>query len=253
MSTTDTPPVAGALDDVAPPRRPWRSRLSGGHVLMLVAGLTAMLLNYAVLRAHDGRVAVVVTGRDVAAGEEIGAADLAFADVRASEALLATLITREQRDQAVGQVATVALPAGTLVRRDDLAPAAAGDGRRAMSIPIEPEHAVAGRLDAGDRVDVIEVRDGRAAFLLTDAPVLHVTTPDARGGLTGPRAFSVTVALDDEHALRLALAIRDGDLEVVRSTGARAPRLQQVEGATAGQVERAAGGSAVPGAEDPAR
>lgn len=91
-----------------------------------------------------------------------------------------------------------------------------------MSVPIEPDHAVAGALRQGDRVDVIEVRDGIATYLVTDAEVLAVPGGEQRGGLGTLSRFSVTLAVDDVTALRLASALRSGSLDVVRSTGSRA-------------------------------
>lgn len=187
---------------------------------MIVAAVLAATLNYAVLRAHDATARVAVAAVDVPAGQALGSGSLAFTSIRAGDALLATLLSPDDVDAYRDHVAAVTLAAGDVVRRSDLlAPSASGQ-QRAMSIPIEPEHAVAGRLVAGDRVDVIEVRDGRAAYVLTDAEVVHVPAADARPALAGLRTFSVTVAVDDEAALRLAAAIRAGQLEVVRSTGA---------------------------------
>lgn len=99
-----------------------------------------------------------------------------------------------------------------------------------MSVPIDPDHAVAGALRQGDRVDVIEVRDGTAAYLITDAQVLDVPTAEQRGGLGSLNRFSITLAVDDETALRLATALRSGSLDVVRSTGSRAVREDLAEG-----------------------
>lgn len=194
---------------------------------MLVAGCTALLLNYVALRQADQRVPVAVAARDVEAGEALRADDLRFVDLRAGDDVLATLVTRNRAATLAGRVAATGLAAGALLRVDDLRPAAAAGGARAMSIPVEPEHAVAGRLQAGDRVDVVEVRDGRAAYLLTGAPVLAVAGADQRSGLTGSRSFSVTVAVDDAQALRLALAIREGHLEIVHATGAPPPRAEE--------------------------
>lgn len=211
-----------------PVRRPLRGRLSGGHLLMLLAGLVAMLLNYHLLRAGDADVPVAVLARDLPAGEPVSAAHLRFEPVAAGTDLLATLVPSERAASIEGHVAVTDLPGGALLRTDDLRPVAAAERRRAMSIPLEAAHAVAGRIEPGDRIDVIEVHGGRATFLLVDAPVLAVASPDARAGIAVSRAFSVTVAVDAEDALHLALAIREGSLEVVRATGAPPPDLRSV-------------------------
>jgi Flp pilus assembly protein CpaB len=142
--------------------------------------------------------------------------------------LVATLVSADDLSRLDGHVAATTLRPGELLRRSDLQPAAAPAAQRAMSLPVAPEHAVGGRLSAGDRVDVIEVRDGVAAYLVTDAEVLDVPDSDARGGLAGLRSFSVTLAVDAETALRLALAQHHGDLHLVRSTGAATADIERV-------------------------
>lgn len=236
--------LAGVRDDpveqAVPSRRPLRSRLSSGHLVMLLAGLVAMLLNYHVLRGSEEGTPVAVLLHDVTAGEPVPAGALRFVEVTAGEDVLAGLVTRERLPADTDVVAGVDLGAGDVLRLADLQPVAAPGGQRAMSIPIQPEHAVAGRLQRGDRVDVIEVRGGTAAFLLVDAPVIEVSSPELRAGIAGGRAFSITVAVDDEQALRLALAIREGQLEVVRATGASSPGMLQADGTAADDIESGA-------------
>jgi Flp pilus assembly protein CpaB len=190
---------------------------------MLVAGLVAMLLNYHVLRASDDATPVALLQQDVAAGQVLPAGQLRFVEVTAGDDVLSGLVTRDKLPAIAGSVAGADLSAGSVLRLADLRPAAAPAGGRAMSIPVQPEHAVAGHLERGDRVDVVEVRDGQAVYLLIGAPVLDVASPEVRAGIAAGRTFSITVAVDDEQALRLALAIRESHIEVLRSTGASAP------------------------------
>lgn len=216
-------------EPTAPARRPLRARVSSGHLVMVLAGLVAMLLNYQVLRAGEAGTRVAVLDRDVAAGEPVTAGHVRFAEIDAAGEVLAALVTTDRVDSLEGHVASADLPAGSMLRARDLRPVAAPGGRRAMSIPIDAEHAAAGRIEVGDRIDVIEVRDERAAYLLAGAPVIDVASPEGRAGIAASRAFAVTVAVDAEDALRLALAIRAGSLEVVRSTGAPPPAVTRVQ------------------------
>lgn len=188
---------------------------------MLTAALAAVLLNYSVLRARDDTVRVAVASEALRAGNAVTASSFEFVDVRVDDKLAATLLTPEGLSEMEGWVATGGVPAGELVRATDLQAPSAPAAQRAMSLPVDPTHAVAGALEPGDRVDVIEVRDGTARYLVTATEVLAVGDV-ARGGLEGLTGFSITLAVDDEAALRLAEALHDGALDVVRSTGAEA-------------------------------
>ncbi len=223
MTTTERPlhsVAADAAPDPPPPRRGLLSRLSAGHLVMLLAALVAALANYALLRASDDSVRVAVASRQLRAGEIVTARDLAFVELRAEPDLLATLIAPDDVAGVEGRVLRVTAEEGDLISRRHLQPPAAPSGQRAMSIPIEPEHAVAGALAIGDRVDVIQVDGLTATYLVTDAEVLDVPSSSAGGIAGGLRSFSVSIAVDAETALQIAVAIRNGQLELVRSTGA---------------------------------
>lgn len=236
MAATDTAVQRGPAPPGPPaPRRPPWTRLSAGHVVVVVAGLLAVVLNYSLLRAADDRVRVAVVARPIAAGDALGAGDLRSVEVAADDAVLGTLVPAEELDELAGHVAATALAAGDPLRRSDLRPPSAPDQRRAMSLPVPAEHAVAGQLQRGDRVDVIAVDQGTASYVLTDAEVLAVGGGD--GGLTGTGMFSVTVAVDADSALRLAEAIRADAVDVVRSTGAT--QVPEPDGAPAADADAA--------------
>jgi hypothetical protein len=65
-------------------------------------------------------------------------------------------------------------------------------------------------------IDVIVVRKGIAGYVATGVEVLDVAGADGQFG----GGFSVTVAVDGPASLRLASAVRDGTIELVRATGA---------------------------------
>ena len=92
-----------------------------------------------------------------------------------------------------------------------------------MSVPVDPEHAVGGALRVGDRVDVIEVQEDRATYVAIGLEVIGINESGSGGALDGLGSYSVTVAVDDATALRLAAAIRADRFELVRSTGAEPP------------------------------
>ncbi|MDP8969483.1 MAG: RcpC/CpaB family pilus assembly protein [Actinomycetota bacterium] len=208
----------------AAPRRGPTARLSAGHLIMILAGLLAAVLNFSLLRARDDSSRVAVAAAPLQAGEPVDAGSFTFTDVRVAETQLLTLLGPERLEAVSGWLVAHEIAPGELVRVTDLRPPSAPAQQRAMSIPVEPEHAAGGELRPGDRVDVIDVGDAGAHYVLTDAEVLTVARPDPRPGLDGRRSFSVTIAVDDASALRLAAAIRNQSLEIVRSTGA--PRVE---------------------------
>lgn len=185
---------------------------------MIVAAALAGLLNLVVLRAGDDRVPVAVVTTPVAAGEALTSDLVTVTRVAVDDAVLATLVPTATVETLADAVAVTDLAPGALLRRDDVRSAAAAGGQRAMSIPVDPAHAAGGDLVPGDRVDVIDVHDGAASYVVTDAEVLAVS--DRGGALGGLEAFSVTVAVDGDTALLLAAAVRNETIELVRSTGA---------------------------------
>ncbi|MEX2619142.1 MAG: Flp pilus assembly protein CpaB [Egibacteraceae bacterium] len=203
---------------------------------MVVAALLAALLNFSALRARDDTVRIAVAAHEVPAGAPIAVGAVRFMDARLDEDVVATLLSPERAREVAGWIATHPIAPGEPIRASDLRAPAAPEAQRAMSLPIDPAHAVAGALRSGDRIDVIAVRDGAADYLVTDAAVLAVSGGGERGGLGGAQRYSVTLAVDEETALRLATALRTGELDVVRSTGSSA-------------VQPAPGGAAAPDGE----
>ncbi|HEX2421081.1 MAG TPA: SAF domain-containing protein [Acidimicrobiia bacterium] len=208
-----------------PRRRNPLTRLTAAHLLMVLAAVLAFATNLMVLRGQEKtREAVIASGR-IEAGRVIAPTDLTVAEVDVDDGLFATLLSGQQSQALVGMVATRTIEAGHLLSVDDLRPPAAPSAQRAISIPIEIEHAVGGGLVAGDRIDLIAVADGGPQYVLVGAEVLEVPST-ARGSLTGATGFFVVVAVDDQQALAVAAAIRSGEIEIARSTGS-SPAVRQ--------------------------
>ncbi|MBA2317758.1 MAG: hypothetical protein H0V93_08275 [Euzebyales bacterium] len=220
MTTTEPQVTGTAASAPAPPRRPLRSRVSTGHLVMIVAGLVAVVTNYALLRGDDDGAAVALARVDLPAGEAVSVDAFRLVNVDLDDGVLATLVRPDDLAGLEGAVPRATIPAGALVRHADLRAGSSLDGRRAMSFPVEPAHAAGGVLEIGDRVDVIGIGDGVASYLVAGAEVLYVPSASAGAGLSGLQAFSVTIAVDDAEALQIALAVREGAVAVVRSTGA---------------------------------
>lgn len=192
-------------------------RLSTGHWMMLVAGIAAVVLNFAFLRSQQHTISVAVAATDLDAGSRIGLDDVSFTPVHAEAAIEHQLISNADLDAVVGMVVDHSIPAGELLLKSDFLTEA--NGTRSMSIPVDRDHAVGGLLRRGDLVDVVMSDQGVARFIVVGAEVLSVS--DTSGSLAS--GYSITVALDAESVLRVAAAASSGTVEIVRSTGAPAP------------------------------
>lgn len=197
------------------------SRWSRAHVAIVATGLLAGGLNLAALTERNAPVPILVAARTLQPGARLQPGDLSVAEIDAEDPLLRMLLTSGD-ERAQGWLLPHGLGAGEPVRLSDLRPPSWTDGQRAMSVPVEVEHAVGGALREGDVVDVVGVADGGASWVLLGAEVLDVPEEDAGGGLGSVTAYAITLAVTEEQALRLALALREGQVEIVRSTGARA-------------------------------
>lgn len=211
----------------ASPRRSFMSRISLGHVIMIVAGLAAFLLVFSVLKTRDQTFAIATAAIELRAGTTIEESTIRYVELGASDrSALGSFLNPEQVERAVaeGWIVTRTVPAGDPVRLTDFRTEADPSELRAMSVPIDRGHAVGGVLQSGDRVDVIVVRKGVAGYVATGIEVLDVAGGDSQfaGG------FSVTVAVDGPTSLRLASAVRDGAIEIVRATGSGAVDPQEV-------------------------
>lgn len=205
-------------------RRGILNQLSLGHWLMIVAGLLAALVNFAVLRVSDNAVRVATARDDIAPGQKVDSDFFRLTRVRADDEILGPFLTAEEIDDVAGRVAVRPIVAGALVTESDLSGRGSETGLRWMSLPIEPAHAAGGTLTDGDRVDVIQVVDGRVQLVAVGAEVVAAGTPD-EGGFGGLSQYSITLAVDVPAMLRLAAAINGESIEIVRSTGAEAPIL----------------------------
>ncbi len=203
-------------------RRAVATRVSTGHVVMVLAGALGVLLTLTVLRSADTTRPVLVAARDLAPGIVIGDDALRVARVHADASVLATLYSGNDVTRLRGAVITTSVGSGELLTRRIVRDVDAHASTRVMSFSIARARAVAGKLTAGDHVDVLAVdhNAARAGYVLVDA---EVVTVDSRGGgaLSGASDdVIVTLTVDGRRAPGLASAIDAGTVMLVRSTGA---------------------------------
>lgn len=184
---------------------------------MIAAGLIAAVTNYALLTMDDATVSVAVLTSDAPAGTPLEQLDIQMTAVPLEDPRAHRLADAALLESLTGQVTSVRLEAGVLLRSSDLR-VPSGEGQGAMSLPIDTTRAVGGLLQAGDRVDVIAGPDESADYVVRDVQVIEVSTPStAIGSVAG--GYAVIVAVDRQQALLLAQGLRAGDLDFVRTSG----------------------------------
>jgi Flp pilus assembly protein CpaB len=224
MTPTSLPVATDHDAPWRPPTRRLAARLSRGHVVMVVAGITGVVLSFAALQDRPDGVRVAVAAHEIRAGESVSSRDFRGVRVTMDPALLATLVPVATIANLRGRIAGVTIAAGDIVSRSALRPRAARSGLRAISIPIDPSRAVGGRLAAGDRVDVLFAGRRAVSIIVADASVLAVDSR-GRGGIgetTSP--FTVTIAVTARQSQLVAAAVADGNISLARTTGADSSR-----------------------------
>ncbi len=209
-------------------RRSRGSRFSGGHWLVMLVGLVALVLNFSALQDRSSTASVAVLTHDIAVGSTVSANDLMAVETTLSSPLRAGMVHGDTMTTMLGMVVTRTLHSGEFAYVTDFRPAAAPSALRAFAIPVEPVSAVGGAVAVTDRIDVIQAIDGVARYLALDLEVIAVPSVDDRG--IGASGFHVTVAIDAETALILAKALDEGGVSLVRSTGAEPASLLSVVG-----------------------
>jgi len=215
------PITVGGFGENRRVHRSRRSRLSGGHLAMIVSGLLGVLLTLALLRGADHRVPVAVAAHDLASGARLRASDVEYTPVAMDDDLLATTLRRADLRNATGQVVVGPIKAGELVTRGRLRPNAAAHGKRAMSIPIDPARAVDGDLAAGYRVDVVLAGQQDVAIVVPGAEVLAVDRGNDAAFSSGTHQITITLAVDARESQLLTAALTDGDVAITKVTGSR--------------------------------
>ena len=198
------------------PQRRLFARLSAGHMVMIAAGLSALLLNLLILRGQDETVPAAVAARSLPAGARLAERDLDQVRIAAGGPLSRRALTPEAAAGLVDTALIRDVEAGAPLFPDDFRPQVPAPGR-AMSIPVPPGRAVAADLRPGDRVDVVAAERGGGRFAALGVEVLSIAE---EGGGLGSGELNVIVAVDGTDALSVATALAAGEVFLVRSTGA---------------------------------
>jgi Flp pilus assembly protein CpaB len=222
QSDDDSDMIVAGKGSARRPRRPLRSRVSSGHIVMVVAGLLGLLLSLSVLRRVDTTVPVVVLKHDVVPGTRVVATMFRSTRVHVDDQQLANLVSPVALSRLSGSIVVSSMRAGDLLERSDVGSAASRKAARAVSFPVDSSLAVGGQISAGDRVDVLATAtDGsRSGYVLVGVDVVGVSDSGSGPLRSADGQLTITVAVDAAGAQRLASALHGADLLVVRSTGA---------------------------------
>jgi Flp pilus assembly protein CpaB len=188
-------------------------------VLIAIVVILAFVLNLLVLQDRSATTLVAVANQRLVAGTPIDASSFRLVTVDSGFDGLSDLVTDEELAALEGWVLSRSIAEGGLIDHTALVEPGAGAGLRSMSLPVPVEHAAGGALVEGDRVDVISVIDGNAAFVAADLEVVAVSE-NPSGAIGSIGEYHVVVSVTADAALDLAAALDAGSVEIVRSTGA---------------------------------
>lgn len=201
-------------------RRSLVSRLSIGHVVMILAGLVAILLNLAFLRSGADTINIAVARSSMVAGTVLDGNSFGAVEVGDAGELAPGLITMEAATGLYGSVLVRDIEAGEPIRQSDLREAGSTLALREYSIEVGRAEAAGGSILKTDTVDIIAVIDTRAFYVAAGLDVVRITDNDT--GLGGGDLV-IVLSVDDRTALEIESARAAGSIAIVRSTGAPPP------------------------------
>lgn len=195
------------------------SRLSLGHVVMIVAGLVAILLNLAYLRSSSTAVSVVIARTTLEQGTVLDGTSIATVEVGDAGDL--ALLTDDVVEGLFGSILARRVNAGDPLRKSDLRPASTHSSLRESSVLLDNSAAAGGLIQPADVVDVIATIDGSSFYVAAGLDVVSVSR-EGTGREVGDKLI-IVLSVDDRTALELASAQAAGSIILVRSTGAAPP------------------------------
>ena len=223
--TETTPRQSNSRPGMAP--RSLLTRLSLGHVVMILAGLVAILLNLAFLRSDSESIRVIVAAESLPAGSVLTEGATNVVAVGDPGALADGLITADTASAIYGATLARQLAPGDPVRQSDLRPDGTPSALREFSLELDAAQAAGGRIGSSDIVDVIATFNGRSFYVASSVEVISVVTGGS--ALDVGDDLIVVLAVDDQTALEIASARSIGTVAVVRATGAAPPTAGPVD------------------------
>jgi hypothetical protein len=184
--------------------RPARRRRPLLVLVGVVLAASAAALVAALLNAATATTLVWATGAEVRRGHVVAAEELVAVEISASAAERLLVASAASRDELVGRVWTVDLPAGELLSPALVAERlVVADGRALVGLRLGPgEFPIAG-LRPGDAVMVVEAavqHDARPAVLVAAAVVESIAVLGDQG-VAASRLITLSVPVEDAAAV----------------------------------------------------
>jgi Flp pilus assembly protein CpaB len=230
MAQVRTPPSPSPATETSRPLRRRRGLPSGRAV---VGGFLVALATVGVFAAYTAATAApttryAVAARDLQPGDRITSGSLEMVALDLPDA---------QRRRAFDALeplldATVVEPllAGELLQDGALIATGATPGARSVSFAVDAAHALAGKLRAGERVDILATFGAGAEactyLVAADTPLIHIA--ESTSSLVSQGAMTVTVEADSAATgLAISHAANAGTVTLVRTTDAAAADAEQ--------------------------
>lgn len=194
-----------------------------GALLIAAAMVGAVALSRSA--ATPETAPVVVAAQAISPFDDLGPHNLRVVDLALPDEVLAS--TYAVASDLAGTVSRSYVAPGEILNAGDVVEATAAQRAaapaREISLRIDNARAVDGRLESGDRVDVLATYgsgvDALTFVVLADVPVLSVASVDTRMGSSD--SVVLTLALEERRAtVALAHAADNADLTIVRTTTA---------------------------------
>jgi hypothetical protein len=188
---------------------------------MIVAGLLAAVVTYAVLRQAAGPgTEESVAADDIHAGQVVTAPMFATTNVKAPPPALSGVLRPKDVAGMSGQVAVVEIKKGQLVGRQQFRPATSPPPRMAITVDSQTIPGGASALVPGSKIDLVAVTQAGLPLLVSGLVVLKTPDSVSDHALGAATAVRIDVAVPDPATAQLVLAATSGGKFAIRVSGA---------------------------------
>ena len=188
---------------------------------MIVAGLLATVVTYAVLRqaAAPGSEESVAAD-DIHAGQVVTGPMFGTTNVKAPLPTLSGILTPKDIAGMSGQVAIVEIKKGQLVARQQFRPATPPPPRMAITVDPQTIPGGASALVPGSKIDLVAVTQAGQPLLVAGLVVLKTPDSGSDHSLGAATTVRIDVAVPDSTTAQLVLAATSGGKFAIRVGGA---------------------------------
>ncbi len=213
------------------PKRKAGSKLTSGHLLMILSGLATFLLIVTLLGSRGNSVTVFVAKSQIPVGQEISITDFVPTQIPSSS-LDNQYFEADDFNSENKIYAARTIERGEPLYIKSQNTKSTSSNTRLISLAVSKKFAVNGALAKGDRIDIIETPEGGCSFrAMKGLTIAAVNGGTSSGGITGGEsAFTLIMEIkNDKDDLILAGIVARGQFQIVRTTG--------VEERSSGEIE----------------